>query len=40
MPAASVKLVPEAEVLELPKIAPRLIEIDAASGPQKHRRAG
>jgi two-component system chemotaxis response regulator CheB len=40
MPAASVKLVPEAEVLELPKIAPRLIEIDAASGAQKHRRAG
>lgn len=38
MPAAAIKAVPEAEVLDLPKIGPRLVEIAAASGPQ--RRAG
>jgi len=40
MPAAAVKLVPEAEVLELPKIAPRLVEIARASGARQQRRAG
>ena len=40
MPSASLKLVPEAEVLELTKIGPRLVEIAAASGARKHRRAG
>ena len=40
MPSASARLVPEAEVLELPKIGPRLVEIAAASGGRQHRRAG
>ena len=40
MPSASLKLVPEAEVLELPKIGPRLVEIAAASGARRHRIAG
>jgi two-component system chemotaxis response regulator CheB len=39
MPAASLKAVPEAEVLELPKIGPRLVEI-AGSSASVHRRAG
>jgi two-component system, chemotaxis family, protein-glutamate methylesterase/glutaminase len=40
MPAASVRLVPEAEVLELSKIGPRLVEIASGSGITQHRRAG
>ena len=40
MPAASIRAVPEAEVLDLEKIAPRLVEIVSTSGNRKHRRAG
>ena len=40
MPAASIRAVPEAEVLDLDKIAPRLVEIVSTSGNRKHRRAG
>ena len=40
MPAAALKAVPEAEVLDLPLIGPRLVEVAAHSGSPKHRRAG
>jgi two-component system, chemotaxis family, protein-glutamate methylesterase/glutaminase len=39
MPSAAVKAVPQAEVLELSRIGPRLVEI-ADSGPRQQRRAG
>lgn len=40
MPGAAARLVPEAEVLELPKIGPRLVEIAHGAGAREHRRAG
>jgi two-component system chemotaxis response regulator CheB len=39
MPAAALRAVPEAEVLELPMIGPRLVQMVATSGKRK-RRAG
>ena len=40
MPAAAVKAVPDSEVLDLPMIGPRLVEMVATSGSRKRRRAG
>lgn len=40
MPGAALRAVPEAQVLDLPMIGPRLVEIVATSGTRKRRRTG